>query len=41
MLLLMNNDIDCTFLQNQKVQKPRYGVGEYCIIDGQQHLQFP
>jgi hypothetical protein len=29
----MNNDIDCTFLQNQKVQKPRYGVGEYYIID--------
>jgi len=25
----MNNDIDCTFLQNQKAQKPRYGVWEY------------
>jgi hypothetical protein len=30
----MNNDIDCTFLQNQKTQKPKYGVWEYYIIDG-------
>jgi hypothetical protein len=30
----MNNDIDCTFLQNKKAQKPRYGVGKYFIIDG-------